>query len=183
MDPQAIVIVQGLSAPPARAYAEGVAVALARPGTAAGLDPSAKTGAHLGHVMAVKEARATGAHEALLVDAAGFVTEGSSSNLFTVRDGVLVTPPLAAGILEGVTRGVVLALARAEGARLEERALRPEDLDAADEVFITSTMREILPVVRVGARKVGAGRPGPVTERLHRAFRRLAGGPPGLGGA
>jgi len=182
VDPRAIVIVQPLQAPPARAYAEGVAVAIVgvrRPSPAA-VDPAAKTGAHLSHVLAVKEARDAGAHEALLLDDAGRITEGSSSNVFAVRRGEVVTPPLAAGILEGVTRGVVLRLARAEGVALQEVALRPEDLEAADEVFITSTMREILPVVRLGARPVGSGRPGPVTERLHRALRRLAGGPAGL---
>jgi branched-chain amino acid aminotransferase len=179
VDPLALVIVMPLQAPPARAYAEGVAAAIVgvqQPAPQA-VDPTAKTGAHLPHVLAVREARAAGAHEALLLDARGFVTEGSSSNVFAVTGGVVRTPPLAAGILAGVTRGVVLALARAEGVPVEEVALRPSDLDAADEVFITSTMREILPVTRLGSRAVGAGRPGPTTFRLHRAFRRLAGGP------
>lgn len=182
VDPRAVVLVQPLEGPPAAAWTRGVAVAVVgvRRASPAAVDPSAKTGAHLPHVLAVRQARAAGAHEALLLDERGFLTEGSSSNLFTVAGGGLRTPPLAAGILEGVTRGVVLRLARAEGIPVEEVALRPEELEAADEAFITSTVREILPVVRVGERPVGTGRPGPVTERLHRAFRRLAGGPPGL---
>lgn len=182
VDPRAILVVQPLAGPPARDYAQGVAAAIVgvRRASPAAVDPSAKTGAHLPHVLAIREARAAGAHEALLLDDGGFVTEGSSSNVFAVSGGRVRTPPLAAGILEGVTRGLVLRLARAEGVPVEEVPLRPEDLEAADEVFITSTMREILPVVRLGGRAVGAGRPGPVTERLHRAFRRLAGGPPGL---
>lgn len=182
VDPRAILVVQPLAGPPARDYAQGVAAAIVgvRRASPAAVDPSAKTGAHLPHVLAIREARAAGAHEALLLDDGGFVTEGSSSNVFAVSGGRLRTPPLAAGILEGVTRGLVLRLAREEGVPVEEVPLRPEDLEAADEVFITSTMREILPVVRLGGRAVGAGRPGPVTERLHRAFRRLAGGPPGL---
>ena len=180
-DPRAVLVVQPLAGPPPRDYAEGVAAAIVgvRRASPAAVDPSAKTGAHLPHVLAVREARAAGAHEALLLDDGGFVTEGSSSNVFAVSGGRVRTPPLAAGILEGVTRGVVLRLARAEGVPVDEVALRPEDLEAADEVFITSTMREILPVVRIGGREVGAGRPGPVTGRLHRAFRRLAGGGPG----
>jgi branched-chain amino acid aminotransferase len=182
VDPRAILVVQPLSGPPARAFAEGVAAAIVgvRHASPAAMDPSAKTGAHLPNVLAVREARAAGAHEALLLDDRGFVTEGSSSNVFAVAGGRLRTPPLAAGILEGVTRGVVLRVARAEGVPVDEVALRPEDLEAADEVFITSTLREILPVVRLGPRTVGTGRPGPVTERLHRAFRRLAGGATGL---
>ena len=87
------------------------------------------------------------------------------------------TPPLGAGILEGVTRGVVLRLARDAGISVQEAQLWPEDLEGADEVFITSTVREIVPVTRLGERAVGAGRPGPVTRRLHDAFRRRAGGP------
>jgi branched-chain amino acid aminotransferase len=180
VNPAAVVIVQPLPGPPASAYAEGVKAAVVgvRHAPAAVVDPSAKTGAHLNHVLAVREARAQGAHEALLLDERGFVTEGSSSNVFVVAGGRVRTPPLAAGILEGVTRGVVLRLARAEGIPVDEVPLRPRELEAADEVFITSTMREIVPVTRLGERAVGAGRPGPVTARLHRAFRRLAGGPP-----
>ena len=173
VDPVALVVVLALSGPPAAAYREGVAAAIVGVRRAApeAIDPSAKTGAHLPNVLAVREARAAGAHEALLLDARGFVTEGSSSNVFAVRGGAVLTPPLAAGILEGVTRGVVLRLARDAGVAAEEVPLRPEDLESADEVFITSTVREIVPVTRLGTRPVGAGRPGPVTRRLHAAFR------------
>jgi branched-chain amino acid aminotransferase len=178
VDPLALVIVQPVAGPPARAYAEGVKVIVASvprppPDT---VDPTAKTGAHLPHVLAIREARAVGAHEAILRDALGRVTEGCSSSLFAVRRGTLVTPPLGAGILEGVTRGVVLRLARGEGVPAQEVMLEPRDLEMAEEVFITSTMRELLPVTRVGESNVGNGRPGPVTSRLHRAFRRLADG-------
>jgi branched-chain amino acid aminotransferase len=179
VDPVAVVIVQPLHGPPARAYVDGVKVAVVgvrRPSPLA-LDPAAKTGAHLPHVLAVKEAREAGADEALLLDEQGFVTEGSSSNVFAIEGGRLRTPPLAAGILEGVTRGIVLRLAREERLPVEETALSPEDLARADELFITSTQREILPVTTFGDRRVGSGRPGPLTFALHRAFRRLAGGP------
>jgi branched-chain amino acid aminotransferase len=143
------------------------------------VDPSAKTGAHLAHVLAVREARG-GAYEALLLlDDAGFVTEGRPPTCSrSSPDGS--APPLAAGILEGVTRAVVLRLAHAEGLPVDEVPQRPEDLERADELFITSTVREILPVTRLGDRPVGSGRPGPLTYRLHQAFRRIAGGPVGL---
>jgi len=176
VDPTAIVIVQPLHGPPARAYAEGVkacVVGVQRVSPRV-VDPSAKTGAHLNHVLAVREARAAGAHEALLTDERGFVTEGSSSNVFCVRGGRLATPPLAAGILAGVTRGSVLRIARDLAVAAEEVALAPGDLAGADEVFITSTLREIVPVTRLGEREVGDGRPGPVTRRLHAEFRRRA---------
>ncbi len=182
VDPVALVIVQPVHGPPARAYVEGVPAAFVgvRRASPAAIDPTAKTGAHLPNVLAVREARERGAQEALLLDERGAVTEGSSSNVFVVRAGRLATPPLAAGILEGVTRGVVLRLARDLGIPAEEAPLRPEDLEAADEVFITSTVREIVPVTRLDGRTVGAGRPGPVTRRLHDAFRRRAGGPVSL---
>jgi branched-chain amino acid aminotransferase len=179
VDPVAVVIVQRLRGPPARAYRGGVKATIVgvRRASPEAVDPTAKTGAHLAHVLAVKEARDAGAHEALLLDDHGFVTEGSSSNVFAVKGGRIRTPPLGAGILEGVTRGVVLGLARAEGLAAEEIAMRPEDLEDADEIFITSTVREILPVTRLGDRAVGPGRPGPVTYRLHGTFRQRAGGP------
>jgi branched-chain amino acid aminotransferase len=182
VDPVALVIAQPLVGPPRRAWVEGVKAAIVGVRRAApeAIDPSAKTGAHLPHVLAVREARAAGAHEALLLDARGSITEGSSSNVFAVRGGRVVTPPLAAGILEGVTRGLVLRLAGEIGVPAEEAPLRPEDLEGADEVFITSTIREIVPVTRLGALAIGSGRPGPVTARLHHAFRRVAGGPVGI---
>jgi branched-chain amino acid aminotransferase len=183
VDPVALVVAQPISGPPASAYREGVAAAIVGVRRAApdAVDPSAKTGAHLPNVLALREARGAGAHEALLLDGQGFVTEGSTSNVFAVMGGRLRTPPLAAGILEGVTRGVVLRLARQAGVTAEEVPLRPEDLEGADELFITSTVREIVPVTRLGGRPVGTGRPGATTSALHRAFRALAGGPPGTG--
>ncbi len=176
VDPVALVIVQPLAGPPARAYAEGVMAAIVgvRRASPQAIDPSAKTGSHLPNVLALREARAAGAYEAFLLDDRGFVTEGSSSNVFAVRGGRVLTPPLAAGILEGVTRGLVLRIARGMGVAAEETPLRAEDLEGADEVFVTSTIREIVPVVRLGTRAVGSGRPGPATSRLHRAFRELA---------
>jgi branched-chain amino acid aminotransferase len=183
VDPVALVIAQPLAGPPASAYRDGVAATIVgvRRAEPEAIDPSAKTGAHLSNVLALREARAAGAHEAFLLDARGFVTEGSSSNVFAIDRGTLRTPPLRAGILEGVTRGVVLRLAREARLPVEEVPLLAEDLEEADEVFITSTVREIVPVTRLGSRAVGNGRPGPVTRELHRTFRKLAGGPPGVG--
>jgi branched-chain amino acid aminotransferase len=171
--PAAVVIAEPLHAPPLSAYREGVKVLLVE-GERGRVDPAAKTGSRLTHVLALRAARAAGAHEALFVDAGGRVTEGTSSNLFAVLGGRLVTPPLAVGILEGVTRGVVLSLARREELAVEEAPLLAGDLARAEELFITSTGREILPATRLGDAVVGGGRPGPVTMALHAAFRRLA---------
>jgi len=176
VDPKAIVIVQPLRAPPLAAYREGVKVCVVGvehvPPQA--VDPTAKTGNYLSHVLALREARAQGAHEALMLDRDGFATEGTTSNVFAVRGGAVLTPPLGAGILEGVTRGIVLGLARDLGAPVREEPLRPRHLDEAEEIFVTSTAREVLPVTRLGDRPVGGGRPGPVTSRLHAAYRARA---------
>lgn len=175
VDPRAIVIVQPLHAPPLSAYREGVAVRLVgmEHVAAPAVDPTAKTGNYLSHVLALRDARGHGAHEALMLRD-GFVTEGTTSNVFAVRGGAVLTPPLRAGILEGVTRGIVLRLARHLGVPAREEPIRAADLQAAEEIFLTSSAREVLPVTRLGERPVGSGRPGPVTSRLHAAYRARA---------
>lgn len=176
VDPKAIVIVLPLHAPPLSAYREGVAVRVVgvEHVSPQAVDPTAKTGNYLSHVLALREARARGAHEALMLDRDGFVTEGTTSNVFVVRRGAVLTPPLAAGILEGVTRGIVIGLTRELGLPLREEGLRPPDIEESEEIFITSSAREVLPVTRFGDRPVGPGRPGPVTARLHAAYRARA---------
>jgi branched-chain amino acid aminotransferase len=178
-EPSVVIIALPLLGPPLSAYRYGVSAwPFGGPeGPGRGGDPAAKTGEHLFHVLAVREARAHEAHEALLVDRSGCVTEGASSNVFAVRGGTLETPPLQAGILAGVTRALVIDLARHLGIPLREQPLPLGSLERADEAFLTSTVREVLPVVRVGACRVGSGAPGPVTARVHAAFReRVRGG-------
>ncbi len=174
--PHVIVIVRPLAAPPREIYERGVAVEVVdvRRNLRQAVDPAAKTGNYLNNVLALREARASGGYEALMLDMRGRVTEGSTSNVFAVFGARVVTPPLD-GILAGVTRGLVLALARREGFSAQERALRPADLRRADELFLTSTLRELVPIVRVDGRPVGDGVPGPATQRLLEAFRRRAG--------
>jgi branched-chain amino acid aminotransferase len=178
VEPTVVLIAVPLRGPPLAAYREGIAAwPFGGPGTPRrGGDPAAKTGEHLFHVLAVREARANGAQEALLLDPSGNVTEGASSNVFAVRGGALETPPLGAGILAGVTRAVVLGIAGRLGVPVRERPLPLDALESSDEAFLTSTVREVLPVVRVGERPIGAAVPGPVTRRIHAAFREAAGG-------
>jgi branched-chain amino acid aminotransferase len=114
-------------------------------------------------------AESHGADEGLYVGASGMLHEGTSSSLFLVRDGSLHTVP-AKGILPGVTRRRVIDLAVAAGIRAVERCLREADLFESDEAFLTSSLAEIVPVIRVEERKIGSGRPGPVTRRLQRLY-------------
>lgn len=187
-----ILIAKELVTPPPSVYETGVKVALVgvRRNLREAIDPAAKTGNYLNNVLAMGEAQRQGAFEALMLDREGRVTEASSANVFAVRDGALVTPPIAVGILEGVTRKLVLALASRVGIAAREEQLRPEDLLLADEVFLTSTLRELVPVVslldRSGEHALGGGRPGPVSRRLLEAFRARARSgprPPPLRGA
>jgi branched-chain amino acid aminotransferase len=175
--PLRVIIVEPLEAPPRAVYASGIALATVttrRPhdGTAAS---AAKISNYLANLLAVRDAKARGAAEALLVEPDGRVTEGASSNVFFVRGHHLVTPSLDEGVLAGITRREVLAVAGALGLSTEERRVTLDELQAADEVFITSSIRELLPVVRIDGKDVGSGVPGPVARRLHRAFRERVG--------
>ncbi len=177
-----IVLVRPLEAPAAEQYERGLqmAVVRVRRNPPQALDPALKTGNYLNSVLALAESHAAGADDALLLDLRGQVTEASTSNVFFVQDGVVVTPPLGLGMLEGVTRGLVIEVARGEGLIVREEPHGPEALAAADELFVTSTMREVMAVTSLllleGAepdrRVVAGGKPGPITSRLHVAFRR-----------
>ena len=135
----------------------------------------AKLGNYLPNLLAMREAKARDAQEALVLDSRGHVVEGASSNVFVVQGGRVVTPPESAGILPGITRARLMAAAPVLGIALEERDLLPSDLHAAEEVFVSSSIREVLSVVRVDDRAVGAGTPGPVARALHRRFRESVG--------
>ncbi len=171
--PLRVLYVEPVVPPPRDAYVQGVTLVSVH--TRRATDETSAAGAkvsnYLANLLALREAKAKGAHEALVVDARGHVVEGASSNVFVVSKGRLATPPESAGILVGITRAHVLAAARALGMPVEERELEPADVYGADEVFITSSIRELLPVVRVDDRDIGSGKPGPTARALHRRFR------------
>lgn len=133
-----------------------------------------KTTGLLANVLAKRTARAAGAYEAILVDEAGFVTEGSSTNVWIVdRDGVLVTRPLGSDILPGITRSRVRAIADEIGLPAAERPFTVADMIEAREVFITSSSNGVMPVVEIDGRPVANGAPGSVAASLRAAYRRL----------
>jgi branched-chain amino acid aminotransferase len=138
------------------------------------LDPRVKSLNYLNNAMAKLEARRRGADEALLLNLAGQVAEASVANVFAVRDGALVTPPGSDGALEGITRATVLELAAAIGLLAHERTLGRFDLFAASEVFLCGSGAGFVPVRSLDARPIGAGRPGPVYERVRRAYQEAA---------
>jgi branched-chain amino acid aminotransferase len=126
---------------------------------------------YLERIVALLEARALGADEALLRNGVGRVVSGSASNLFVVRGGGLGTPSVADGALPGITRGVILELAESMGLPVDQNAPGVSELMQAEEVFLTSSLRELVPVVRLEGAPVGAGRPGPVFRALAETFR------------
>jgi branched-chain amino acid aminotransferase len=178
-EPRLVVIVRPPRLPPPEAYRDGVEVAIVgRTRVPSGVptatvDPQVKSGNYLGSVLAVAEARKRGAFEAILCDNVGRITEGSSSNFFLVRTGRVSTPALATGLLEGITRRKVMELMDAEGIRWAEQPLWPIDLQSADEAFLTSSVRGVVPIARVDGRPIADGRPGPVTRRVMAAYEAL----------
>jgi branched-chain amino acid aminotransferase len=173
--PRRVIIVGPLSAPPASLYEEGVAVVTFHTERPSDSTPAegAKIGNYLVAVLAVRAARAAGAHEALITANDGTVLEGASSNVFIVEGERLVTPSTDLGILAGITREHVLLAASELAIEVTYEAPSVARLRAADEVFISSSIRELLPVVKVDGYVVGGGRPGPVTRRLYDGFRAL----------
>jgi branched-chain amino acid aminotransferase len=174
--PTVVMAVKPYEPLPDAVYQEGLAVAIVaiRRNHRDALDPAIKSCNLLNNILAVREAQARGAYEALMLNERGEVAEGASSNVFVVRGGHLRTPPLDAGILPGITREVILELAPRLDVPVREETIRVPDLLEADEVFITSTLKETAPVRTIDGRPVGAGKPGPVTLRLLRAFRDYA---------
>jgi branched-chain amino acid aminotransferase len=133
--------------------------------------PHVKAVSYLVALTARRRARELGADEALLTTPDGRVLEGATSNVFAVRDARLLTPPVAAGLLAGVTRGVVLEVARNLGLEVEERAFTVSELGSADEAFLTATTREVVPLVAIGDAPVGDRRAGPTTQAVHAGYR------------
>ncbi len=174
--PTAVIIVRPLAEVPADQVREGIAIVVASliRNPPAALNPRIKSNNLLNNILAMQEAIRAGAGEALLLNDRGELAECAQSNIFLVRDGAALTPPLDAGLLEGVTRNFVFEVGDAAGVPVREAGLWRDDLAAADELFITSTTREVLGVTRVDGAAVGDGRVGPVTRILATEFRRLA---------
>jgi branched-chain amino acid aminotransferase len=155
-------------------YRKGAAVVTAR-ARANEFDPSTrhKTTSRARHALARRLARAAGAAEALFLNTQGRVAEGAGSNVFAVRGGRVITPPPAEGLLPGITRQALMRMEADAGRPVEERPMEPAELLAADEVFLTNAIMDVLPVATVDGHRIGQACPGPVTRRLMRAYGRL----------
>jgi branched-chain amino acid aminotransferase len=174
-NPQIIIIADSIRLYPKEFYDNGLELitsSVIRNHPAA-LSPRIKSLNYLNNILAKIEGLKAGCVEALMLNHKGEVAECTGDNIFIVKHRELSTPPLDAGILEGVTRNAVLELAREAGVPTVERALTKHDVYVADECFLTGTAAEVVPVVKVDDRPIGSGRPGPITKELTERFHRL----------
>jgi len=175
-DPTIVIIAKPHVDPPVDAFERGVMVALVdivrnHPGS---VNPLIKSNNLLNNALAMQEAFRRGAFEGVMRNYRGELAECTTANLFVVKDGEALTPPLDAGLLAGITREYLFEVGRDTGIAVREQTLRDADLLGADEAFLTSTTRELVPIVRVDNHTIGEGVPGPVTKGLLQAFRRKA---------
>jgi branched-chain amino acid aminotransferase len=171
-NPTVVIMTKPLTRPSSVLYQDGVSLIVAQtkrnlPGA---LDPQIKATNFLNNILAKREAIAAGAFDSVLLNWESHLTECTVSNLFFVKAGRLCTPSLACGILDGITRGFILTLAREHQIPVEEGQYGRDSLDLAEECFLTNTTMEVMPVTRVDSRRIGLGQPGPLTRRLHQIF-------------
>jgi branched-chain amino acid aminotransferase len=165
--PTMVIIVQPLKLPEPAAYERGLSAVVVDTVKGGGtLDPSIKSGNYLSNVLALREAIAAGGEDAIMRNPDGDIAEGATSNLFVVVDGRLHTPSLSTGVLAGITRQVVVELATELGMAPQQGRVTTQMLEAASEVFLTSSVRGIMPVTRLDGHPVAQGRVGPVSQKL-----------------
>lgn len=174
--PQIIIIAGTIQLYPKKLYEDGlsiVTVGTIRNHTES-INPQIKSLNYLNNVMAKIEAINSGCMEAVMLNPQGFVAEATGDNIFVVRGNRLITPPPWCGTLEGITRNVVMKLAAEAGVEVREDVLTRYDLYTADEMFLTGSAAEVIPVVNVDRRSIGSGKPGAMTRRLAKAFHLFA---------
>ena len=174
--PSIVVIVKPNVDPPRDVFERGVKVAIVgvvrnHPGT---VNPLIKSNSLLNNALAMQEALRSSAFEGVMRNYKGELAECTQSNLFVVRDGAALTPPIDAGLLPGITREFLFEVGAEAGVPVREAVLKDADLLGADESFLTSTTREVVPIVQVDDRKIGTGAPGPITRALLEGYRRKA---------
>lgn len=175
--PTVFIVADRIKLYPQKLYDEGLPITIARtrrnhPIT---LDPRIKSLNYLNNILARIEAIDAGVEEALMLTLEGYVVECTGDNIFFVKNGRLITPPSDIGALEGVTQDLVIDLAARRGIETERKLMKPEEIPAMHECFLTGTAAELIPVIRVDDIKIGTGVPGPLYQKLLSDFRRLTG--------
>jgi branched-chain amino acid aminotransferase len=168
-----IIIADKIQLYPPEVYSKGLSIVTVptRRINPAALNPAVKSLNYLNNILAKLEAAQQGALEAIMLNDQGYVAECTGDNLFLVHKGTILTPDVANGALKGITRGSIMEIAAKLGLPMVEKNLTRYDVWCADECFLTGTAAEVIPVVAVDGREIGAGKPGPVTARLLEAFK------------
>ncbi|MFQ5454760.1 MAG: branched-chain-amino-acid transaminase [Nitrospirota bacterium] len=172
--PTLVVITKEFKGYPESMYEKGVEAAIVntRRNLPSALNPKIKSTNMINNILAKIEAKALGVYEGIMLNNEGYIAEGTISNIFMVKDETIFTPPVEAGILDGVTRESVISLAGSIGLNVKETQILPADIYDADEAFLTNTTLEIISVVKIDRKMIGDGRPGAITKGLLTAFRR-----------
>jgi len=170
--PMVLIITDKIALYPKQMYEKGMSIITAKTirTPAQSLNPRVKSLNYLNNILAKIEASDAGVSEALMLNYDGYVAECTGDNIFAVQADKVLTPPVSAGILEGITRDTVIELAAAQGLELEEVQMRLDDLYSAEECFLTGTAAEIVPVTKIDDRIIGTGQPGPITKLLMASF-------------
>ena len=167
-----VILFRKLELPPKEEYENGISTHIPNifRNDRQALDPAIKSGNYLNNILALKEALEKGAKEAIIQNREGYITEATTANVFIVENGKALTPPCEEGILHGITRKLILNMAKENNLPCAEERIPLERFLKADEIFITSTLRDILPVTKINGKPVGNGKPGPVTKKFIEAF-------------
>ncbi len=169
-----VITVKEFTGYPGRFYSSGITAKISQIRQNEKSDLSKiKSANFLNHILARIDAQNEGFDEAILMNIAGDVAEAVTSNIFLIKKEALITPSLDSGILPGITRSAVIRIALNLGMKVRERRVSRKELLSADEIFLTNSLAEILPVVKIGSVKVGAGCPGRITKLLHKAYRQM----------
>ena len=174
-NPNIIILVKEIPQISIESYEKGISVALVsiKRNSRDSLNPAVKTGNYLNNVLARIEAKRMGAEDAIMGNSMGQLTEGTTSNLFFVKEGRLLTPIKECGILSGITREKIIQLANKNSIALKEGKWPSEELFKAEEIFLSGTVKKIIPVTVLDGRPVGKGIPGPITQKLMRLYSEL----------
>lgn len=176
--PSIVIIADKLALFPAECYENGLKAIIAktRRNIPQALDPTIKSMNYLNNILAKIEANRHNVPEAIMLNAQGFISECTGDNVFYVKGNTVVTPPVSAGVLAGITRNVVISLVKNKTRyKMVENLFRPAALFNADEMFFTGTAAEVIPVTRLDGKKIGSGHPGPITKHLIQLFKAQAG--------
>ena len=170
-----IIITKELQENPSWWYEKGVEVIIAntRRTSKETVDPSVKSGNYLNNVMAYNEAVENGAFDAIMLNQKGDITEGTTSNIWMIKDSCFYTPPLNSGLLGGITRMKIIEILKKEGLQFQEKTISKEELKSADEVFLSASTKKIVPIIKIDDVKINNSSPGENTQKLSKLYFKL----------